>query len=348
MKKILSILLAVCMVFSLCAMPVMADEAVAASQMQTKDIITIMVDGEYVNCAAYGQLPVIVEGRTLVPLRSVFEALGATVEWNNEQRSVTSVKGDVTITLAVDSKEMVVNGEVKMLDVPACIMNDRTLVPVRAVAEAFGAAVEWNNDVRCVVITTVAEETPAVVVKQAMDAVFALDFEKAASYYKDPNAAMGDFAGATNVADIVNMVAGGENLTADQVVLVEKFTKDIIQLMSYEVTGFTTNGNTAEVYIKMTMPNMEAMDLEAYFSEEDMLLLYTLLLEEMGYSLEDLASITDEAEIAEISNVLAEGTFDYIVAAIEAETETAGYITVENAEKLEKVDGKWLIVTEAE
>ncbi len=345
MKKIVSIVLALCMLVSLCAMPALAEEAVAISQMQTKDIITIMVDGAYVDCAAYGQMPVIVEGRTLVPLRSVFEALGATVEWDNETRSVTSVKGDTTITLAVDSKEMTVNGTVKTLDVPACIMNDRTMVPVRAVAEAFGCEVSWDNETRTVVITTAMDETaPDVVVKQAMDAVFALDFEKAASYYKDPNAAMGDFAGATNVADIVNMVAGGENLTADQVVLVEKFTKDIMQLLTYEVTGSTVNGNTAEVSVKMTMPNMEAMDFEAYFSEEDIVFLYALLLAEMGYSLEDLASITDEAEIAEISNVLIEGTLNYVVAAIEAETEEVGYITVEEVEKLEKVDGKWLIV----
>ncbi len=345
MKKIVSIVLALCMLVSLSVVPAYADEAVAISQMQTKDIITVMVDGAYVDCAAYGQMPVIVEGRTLVPLRSVFEALGATVSWDNDTRSVTSVKGDVTITLAVDSKEMTVNGTVKTLDVPAQIMNDRTMVPVRAVAEAFGANVNWDNETRTVVITTVVDETtPDVVVKQAMDALFALDFEKATSYYKDPNAAMGDFAGATNVTDIVNMVAGGETLTADQVILVENFTKDIMALLSYEVTGSTINGNTAEVIVKMTMPNMEAMDLEAYFSEESIAYLYALLLDEMGYTLEDLDTITDEAEIAEISNVLIEGTFKYIVAAIEAETETAGYVTVEEVEKLEKVDGKWLIV----
>ena len=345
MKKIVSIVLALCMLVSVCAMPAMADEAVAMSQMQTKDIITIMVDGVYVDCAKYGQMPVIVEGRTLVPLRSVFEALGATVEWDNETRSVASVKGDVTVTLAVDSKEMTVNGTVKTLDVPAQIMNDRTMVPVRAVAEAFGANVNWDNETRTVVITTVLEEkTPEAVVKEAYDAMFALDFEKCASYYKDPNAAMGDFAGATNVADIVNMVAGGENLTESQVVLVEKFTKDIMQLLTYEVTGSTVNGNTAEVSVKMTMPNMEAMDLEAYFTEESLLYLYTELLADTGYALEDLASITDEAEIEEISNILIEGTFAYIVAAIEIETETAGYIVEEDVEKLEKVDGKWLIV----
>ncbi|MBR5535949.1 MAG: copper amine oxidase N-terminal domain-containing protein [Clostridia bacterium] len=310
-----------------------------------QDVITITVDGAFVDCAAYGQVPVIVEGRTLVPLRSVFEALGATVEWNNEERSVTSVKGDVTITLAVDSKDLVVNGQVKTLDVPAQIMNERTMVPVRAVAEAFGSAVAWDNAARCVVITTVAEKAPEVVVKEAMDAVFALDFEKGASYYKDPSKAMGEFAGATDVAGIVSAVAG-EEFTEEQTQMVEKYTKEIMQFITYEVTGSRIDGNTAEVYTKLIMPNMDAMDLEAYFTEEAILYLYTELLDGTGYTIETIAFITDEAEITAVTNYLMEGTLAYVVAAIEEETKVAGYIATEEVEKLEKIDGKWLIVTE--
>ena len=345
MKKILSLVLALCMMLSVCAVGVSANEAVAISQMQTKDIITITVDGNAVDCASYGQLPVIVEGRTLVPLRSVFEALGATVEWNNDTRSVTSVKGEVTITLAVDSKELVVNGTVKTLDVPAQIMNDRTMVPVRAVAEAFGAKVEWNNDIRCVVITTVvAEETPEAVVKSAMDAVLALDFEKGASFYKNPEVAMGEFAGATNVSDMVGMIAGGEDMTEEQVKLIEKFTKDILGLITYEITGSNVNGDTAEVYVTTYTPDFSAIDIESYMSEDMMLLVMANVLAEKGYSLEEVETITDEAVIEELSNALIAGIFDYFVEIVKAEAESAGYTATEDVEKLEKVDGKWLIV----
>ncbi len=157
MKKILSFVLVIIMLCSAISIPVLAEETVEISQMQIDDIITITVDGVFIDCFKYGQIPVIVEGRTLVPLRSVFEALGAEVSWNNEERSVTSIKDDVTITLKVDSMEMLVNGEIKTLDVPAQIMNERTMVPVRAVAEAFDCIVEWNNSERWVVITTTSE-----------------------------------------------------------------------------------------------------------------------------------------------------------------------------------------------
>lgn len=112
-------------------------------------IIKVLVNGQKVNFDVYPQIE---NGRTMVPMRAIFEALGATVEWNNETRSVTSVKDDVTISLAIDSTELYVNGSVKTLDVPACIINNRTMVPVRAISEAFGCEVKWNNDERIVVI----------------------------------------------------------------------------------------------------------------------------------------------------------------------------------------------------
>ena len=347
MKKILSIVLTVCMLLSVCAMPAMAD-AMPIAQLQTKDIITITVDGNYVDCAAYGQLPVIVEGRTLVPLRSVFEALGATVEWNNETRSVTSVKGDVTITLAVDSKEMVVNGIVKTLDVPAQIMNERTMVPVRAVAEAFGCDVKWDNDVRCVVITTAVietaeEETPDVVVKKAYDAMLALDFEKCASYYKNPDVAMGDLAGVTSVSDMAGMMAGGEDLTEEQIKLVEKFLKDIFGLVTFEIKDAVISGNTAEVAVVTTTPNFEDLDWESYLTEEIIMGVYIEVLAEMGYTADDLYSMTEE-EAAKAEEALVGAVLEYVVEVIYQAAEESEPIVTEDVEKLELVDGKWLIV----
>jgi hypothetical protein len=94
----------------------------------------------------------IINDRTMVPLRAIFEALGATVEWNGETRTVTSEKGNTKISLAIDDTNLYVNGEAKVLDVPAQIVNDRTMVPARAIAEAYGCKVEWDNDTRTVTI----------------------------------------------------------------------------------------------------------------------------------------------------------------------------------------------------
>ena len=100
------------------------------------------------------QAPVIVEGRTLLPLRMVFELLGATVDWNGDTQTVTAVKDGVTVTITIGSNKLYVNGEAKTLDVPAQIMNERTMVPVRAASEAFGCNVGWDAATSTVTINT--------------------------------------------------------------------------------------------------------------------------------------------------------------------------------------------------
>jgi len=101
---------------------------------------------------AFDQPPVIQEGRTLVPLRVIFEALGANVDWDPSTQTVTSVKDDVTISLRIGSNVLVRNDAEIQLDVPAQIVGERTLVPVRAVAEGFGAEVDWDSNTRTVTI----------------------------------------------------------------------------------------------------------------------------------------------------------------------------------------------------
>lgn len=109
--------------------------------------IPVFVDGVQIS---FDQQPIIQDDRTLVPLRGVFEALGATVYWNNDTRSVTAYKDDTTVELAIGSSTMYVNGQPRYLDVAGQIINDRTMVPLRAISEAFGAIVYWDNDTRTV------------------------------------------------------------------------------------------------------------------------------------------------------------------------------------------------------
>ena len=89
--------------------------------------------------------PVIVDDRTLVPMRAIFEALGAYVDWNDETRTVTASASGKTIVMQIGGEQMTVDGVAIELDVPPVILFDRTLVPVRAVSESFGATVEWDE-----------------------------------------------------------------------------------------------------------------------------------------------------------------------------------------------------------
>ena len=97
----------------------------------------------------------IIGDRTMVPLRAIFEALGADVLWNAENRSITSTLGDVTIVITIDRKVMYKNGAEVLLDVPAQIVSDRTLVPVRAISESFGYKVDWDAKTHGVTINVI-------------------------------------------------------------------------------------------------------------------------------------------------------------------------------------------------
>lgn len=87
--------------------------------------------------------PTIVDGRTLVPVRAIFEYLGATVEWENDTRTAVGTRGETVIRIQIDNTTAYVNGEARTLDVPAKLINGRTMVPARFISETFGCKVTW-------------------------------------------------------------------------------------------------------------------------------------------------------------------------------------------------------------
>jgi len=97
--------------------------------------------------------PMTIDGRTLVPLRGIFTAMGAEVNWNPDTLEIEAVRGDTTISLTVGSNVLIRNGQNIQLEVPAIVMDGRTMVPARAIAESFGAEVHWDSGTRTVVIT---------------------------------------------------------------------------------------------------------------------------------------------------------------------------------------------------
>ena len=97
--------------------------------------------------------PQIMNGRTMVPLRAVFEAMGATVEWNGGTQTATATRGNTVVALTIGSTSPTVNGRVVAIDQPAVIVDGRTLAPLRFVAEAFGGTVEWDGGTQTATIT---------------------------------------------------------------------------------------------------------------------------------------------------------------------------------------------------
>ena len=126
------------------------------SDANASSSISVNLDGKYIE---FDQEPIIQAGRTLVPLRAIFEAMDMDVEWDQTTRTVTSQKNEVVITLQVHNIYAFIGtedaGYIKVeLDVPAQIINGRTMVPVRFVGEASGSTVVWNQATKTVVMTS--------------------------------------------------------------------------------------------------------------------------------------------------------------------------------------------------
>lgn len=97
--------------------------------------------------------PVQKNGRVLVPLRGVFEKMGASVRWNGTLRQITASKDDSLVQLRIGSRNATVDGKTMTMDVPASIIGGSTMVPLRFVSEALGADVDWQDRTRTAVIT---------------------------------------------------------------------------------------------------------------------------------------------------------------------------------------------------
>ena len=101
----------------------------------------------------------IIGDRTMVPMRKIFETFNAQIEWFGETQVIMATRGSVIIVMQIGEPTMNVNdiftGEAKeiTLDVPPCIVGDRTLVPVRAISESLGMDVKWDDLTRTVLIT---------------------------------------------------------------------------------------------------------------------------------------------------------------------------------------------------
>lgn len=158
MKKRISILLAAVM----CAGMVTSANAEGKRIELTIGSPKMTVDGTETDIDGEGTVPVIVNDRTLVPIRAIIEAVGGTVAWDGEARKVTLEYNGSTIELVIDSVTAVLNGEENTLDVSPVIINGRTMLPIRFVSESFGFDVGWDSEAQKVTISPApaAKETP--------------------------------------------------------------------------------------------------------------------------------------------------------------------------------------------
>ena len=127
---------------------------------ETKEV-TVKVNDVLVNSPVSAQ---IVNDRTMLPMRSIFERIGAKVTWIESEKIIFATKNNLLITMQIDntimSVQQIENDEIAKieLDSPPFIVNGSTLVPVRAVAESLGCSVKWDPHTYTVDISTISKE----------------------------------------------------------------------------------------------------------------------------------------------------------------------------------------------
>lgn len=111
------------------------------------------VDGAKKPIDENGTRPVIVNGITLLPIRAAVNEMGGNVSWDAQTRTVTLVCGTDEIKLTIGSETAYLNGTEHTLDTPPQIINDRTMLPIRFIAESFGYGVSWDDTTKTVTLT---------------------------------------------------------------------------------------------------------------------------------------------------------------------------------------------------
>lgn len=96
--------------------------------------------------------PIILNGRTLVPVRALSESLGATVKWEAETQGIKVIKDSTVIQMSLNSKQALVNGKTVNLDVSPMLINGNTFVPIRFIAEKLGYFVKWDEEMRTITV----------------------------------------------------------------------------------------------------------------------------------------------------------------------------------------------------
>jgi len=167
MKKIISVVIILALIMSLGMSAVAVDSGLIPSTTSVTPIapISVNLDGTRLT---FDVPPMLVDGRVLVPMRAIFEALGAEVNWDDATRTATGTRGGTTVVLPLVGTPTV-SGQAVTIDVPPHVVDGRILVPLRFVSQSFGADVDWDGNTRMVTITSGAggAVTPPVPPQQA-------------------------------------------------------------------------------------------------------------------------------------------------------------------------------------
>ena len=244
MKKIIAILMTLLFTMSI-ATGCFAAESVAEDS-NTADFVLVMQIGNPVMTVngteseidpGRGTVPVVQNDRTLVPVRAIIEAMGGSVNWDEEtQTALLELDGDI-ITLTLGSQTAFFNETKNSLDVAPVSINDRTMLPIRFIAESYQFQVEWEPSTQTITITKGTVSEPVVT--------------PAPSTEPDQGKTLVVYYSATgNTREVANYIANTANADVFEIVPAEPYTNEDLNW---------TDENSRVVY---EYENPDARDIE--------------------------------------------------------------------------------------
>lgn len=172
-KSCVALTIALCLLVSAALMPAAADAA--------SPFIQVKINGVNLKTDVY---PTIINDRTMVPMRAIFEALGADIDWDADMNLVSAVKDNTKVSIRLNSKYAYINGQEKVLKAIPVLLDGRTMVPARFIAESLGEKVEWDAVNRIVYvgsktpIATKEDNKPAIVKEYTLNKNTTLEYRE--------------------------------------------------------------------------------------------------------------------------------------------------------------------------
>lgn len=208
------------------------------------------------------QQPVIVDGRTLIPLRSVFNDLGYEISWDANTKTATLASDTNTVVVTANSGVFTVNGEEISLDTPAQIIGGSMMLPLRAIGEGTGLSVEWNSETKQVTLksketqeeVTVDAYTVSDEMKTFYDQVYGLSF--VATIFGEAGYIFSEYS-----EEIYDGISGKTLMKSDAVKKIDESTQKINNV--YKVLDewkCSENFKTAKAYLLNVLDDLKKLN----------------------------------------------------------------------------------------
>ena len=222
MRKLISVIFMIFAFTVLSAVSAIGADGSETVVMQIDNPV-MTFDGESRNIDESGSAPVIINDRTYVPVRGLVEALGGSADWDSESRTAILKRNNDEIRLTIDSLTAYYNNNAVEIDTAPVIVNNRTMLPARFIAESFGYSVGWDSETKTITITLNTQETTETATETTTEAVTEEEREDTADM---GNVLVAYFSNTGNTESVANTIAQATDGDIYEIVPSEPYTDE--------------------------------------------------------------------------------------------------------------------------